>query len=66
MKVDNHRLVTAGGVSCTFRDTPNQSGEMKPKYLVVHFTSWASVSVAGANILYIFVTAGTGLFRADA
>ena len=66
MKVENHRLITGSGINCTFKDTPNQSGEMKPKYLVVHFTSWASVSVAGANILYILVTAGTGLFRVDA
>lgn len=42
MKVKNHRLLGNDGQSVAYERSPNQSGKLDPKYLIMHFTAGAS------------------------
>lgn len=42
MEVREHQLFEDSGEYYSFRETPNQGGEITPEYLVVHFTKGAS------------------------
>lgn len=44
MKIVRHRLHTDSGEPVPFVRTPNASGELDPKYLVVHFTAGRSAA----------------------
>lgn len=42
MKIKNHLLYDSNGKPIQFIDTPNKSGVIKPKYLIMHYTAGAS------------------------
>lgn len=42
MKIVNHRLVRDDGTPYPFKETPNQSGAMTPRWLVMHYTAGGS------------------------
>lgn len=42
MEIRDHRLFLVGDTGVPFRETPNQSGEIRPECLVIHFTKGAS------------------------
>jgi len=43
MKVKNHRLFTDEDQPVRFESTPNQGGELAPRFLVIHYTAGASL-----------------------
>lgn len=42
MNIKKHLLYDADGKQVRFMDTPNKSGVIKPKYLIMHYTAGAS------------------------
>ena len=42
MKIKNHRLFNDDDSAVLFRQSPNMGGEVRPKYLVMHFTAGRS------------------------
>jgi N-acetylmuramoyl-L-alanine amidase len=44
MKIVNHRLVGEDGTNIEFKRSPNQSGEITPEYLVIHYTAGRSAA----------------------
>jgi len=42
MKISNHRLFLDDTTPCEFRPSPNHSGSLEPKYLVMHYTAGRS------------------------
>ncbi|MFW6412754.1 MAG: N-acetylmuramoyl-L-alanine amidase [Oceanicaulis sp.] len=43
MKIVNHRLLNTDGTPVAFVRTPNQSGPITPRFLVIHFTAGRSL-----------------------
>lgn len=46
MKVADHRLVDEQNQPITFRPSPNKGGELKPQFLIMHYTASASAESA--------------------
>jgi len=44
MKISNGRLLHDDGAGFDYRESPNRSGVLKPKYLVMHYTAGRSAS----------------------
>lgn len=50
MKIRNHRLVDDNGTALPFVDTPNRSGVMTPRYLIMHYTAGRSAASSIAHM----------------
>ena len=46
MKIENHRLVHDDGTPFPYVESPNVSGVLHPRYLVIHYTAAASAQRA--------------------
>lgn len=46
MKIVDHRLYHDDGEPYPYRETPNKSGEIKPRYLIMHYTAGSSAESA--------------------
>lgn len=50
MKISNHRLINDDGTSVPYVDTPNRSGVMSPRYLIMHYTAGRSAESSIAHM----------------